>query len=192
MITEADADTKALLPCPFCGGEGRVMLPTLPMVADCTDVVVYCVECNVCGPGILFDQTQQTASDLPDVEAEAIAAWNRRPALSMQSREAVPVAYRWRYVRALGPDKTWTVCQTPRQARPATADWAGIEVEPLYLHPASQADLREAGLSEAFTALDLADALIERAYGMDVPSEWNHAYRRVAKARRLAAKVSPQ
>jgi len=89
MITEADADTKALLPCPFCGGEGRVMLPTLPMVADCTDVVVYCVECNVCGPGILFDQTQQTASDLPDVEAEAIAAWNRRPALSMQSREAV-------------------------------------------------------------------------------------------------------
>lgn len=75
--------------------------------------------------------------------ASLIKAVEALSTLQMQS-EAVPVAYRWRYVRALGPDKTWTVCQTPRQARSATADWAGIEVEPLYLHPASQADLREA------------------------------------------------
>jgi hypothetical protein len=52
------------------------------MAADCTDVVVYCCECNVCGPGILFDQTQQTEDDLPDVAAEAVEAWNRRAYLA--------------------------------------------------------------------------------------------------------------
>lgn len=41
----------------------------------------------------------------------------------------------------------------------------------------------KAGASEAFTALDLADKLIERAYGSDIPKEWNKAYRGVAKAR---------
>jgi hypothetical protein len=35
----------------------------------------------------------------------------------------------------------------------------------------------------AFDALDLADALIERAYGTEIPPEWNKAYRAVARAR---------
>lgn len=39
------------------------------------------------------------------------------------------------------------------------------------------------GAAEAFEALDVADALIERAYGTDVPEEWNAAIRRVQEAR---------
>jgi hypothetical protein len=38
---------------------------------------------------------------------------------------------------------------------------------------------------EAFSALDVADALIERAYGTDVPQEWTDALRAVANARSL-------
>ena len=47
-----------------------------------------------------------------------------------------------------------------------------------------------AGAPEAFDALDLADRLIERAYGGDTPPEWTKAYRGVAKARALASPVS--
>lgn len=42
---------------------------------------------------------------------------------------------------------------------------------------------RTPGSEEAFAALDLADELIERAYGTDIPKEWNRAYRKVARAR---------
>jgi hypothetical protein len=73
-----DKLSEELLLCPFCGGEGRLILPALPLHADCTEIVVHCVDCGICGPGILFDQTEQTADDLPDVATEAVAAWNRR------------------------------------------------------------------------------------------------------------------
>jgi len=39
------------------------------------------------------------------------------------------------------------------------------------------------GASEAFTALDLADNLIERSYGTDVPVEWKRAIKKVVRAR---------
>ncbi|MET3790711.1 hypothetical protein [Aquamicrobium terrae] len=41
------------------------------------------------------------------------------------------------------------------------------------------------GAAEAFAALDLADRLIESAYGTDTPREWNKAFRQVAKARSM-------
>jgi len=44
---------------------------------------------------------------------------------------------------------------------------------------------------DAYDALDIADRLIERAYGADVPDEWNAAYRAVAQARALAAAPTP-
>lgn len=39
------------------------------------------------------------------------------------------------------------------------------------------------GALEAFAALDVADRIIEREMGVDVPPEWNAAYRKVAKVR---------
>jgi len=48
--------------------------------------------------------------------------------------------------------------------------------------------MREAltpGADEAFDALDLADNLIGRAYGTDVPVEWNRAIKKVARARTI-------
>lgn len=51
---------------------------------------------------------------------------------------------------------------------------------------AAQAEIAELrGANEAFAALDVADRLIERAYGTDVPKEWNDAYRAVSDARSL-------
>jgi len=42
----------------------------------------------------------------------------------------------------------------------------------------------------AYSALDLADRIIERATGMDTPKEWNDAYRAVAKARQKASRAA--
>jgi hypothetical protein len=39
------------------------------------------------------------------------------------------------------------------------------------------------GAKEAFSALDLADAIIERHCGMDTPQDWHDAYQDVARAR---------
>lgn len=46
-----------------------------------------------------------------------------------------------------------------------------------------QAEAITPGAMEAFTALDVADRIIERAFGTEVPNDWNDAYRAVAKAR---------
>lgn len=70
--------TQDLKPCPFCGGEASLRSIRLPMVYDCDDVCIYCTNCDVDGPHILFDQSAHSADDLPDLEAEAITAWNTR------------------------------------------------------------------------------------------------------------------
>lgn len=65
------------------------------------------------------------------------------------------------------------------------------KVTPVYDGPqnvtATPEGLREKaktpGAAAAFDALDVADRLIERAYGDEIPPEWTKAYRRVAKAR---------
>ena len=46
---------------------------------------------------------------------------------------------------------------------------------------------REPGATEAFDALDVADRLLERAYGDEMPPEWSRAYCGVAMARASAA-----
>jgi hypothetical protein len=43
-------------------------------------------------------------------------------------------------------------------------------------------DVRFKGKAAYARALDIADALIDRAYGLDVPPEWNKAYRDVQRA----------
>lgn len=77
-----------LKPCPFCGGAAWLRTPKLPMSADCDDVQVSCGNCDTSGPPILFDQDVHGETDLPDLEAEAIAAWNARPADRIEALEA--------------------------------------------------------------------------------------------------------
>jgi hypothetical protein len=170
-----DKLSEELLPCTFCGGEGRLILPALPLHADCTDIVVHCVDCGICGPGILFDQTEQTADDLPDVATEAVAAWNARALRSATPMPGVK-ALEWDRVsskiwdaRALGglyrvkqaDDETWTAFKygdTFRADRPtadeakaaAQADFEARIISALSAHPARE-------ISEAEVArIDLA------------------------------------
>jgi hypothetical protein len=125
MNDTVSEDVK-LEPCPFCGGEGRLSLPSLPMAADCTDVVVYCCECSVCGPGILFDQTQQTEDDLPDVAAEAVEAWNTRAYLAATKP---PLAGdRWQDISTAPKDGTTILCYFPLDG--LGPDWC--RVVPVY------------------------------------------------------------
>ncbi|MDO7841118.1 Lar family restriction alleviation protein [Sphingomonas immobilis] len=70
-----------LLPCPFCGGAGRLFSVSFPLGADCTDIQVSCANCDAIGPSVLFDQTEHAESNLPELEAEASAAWNTRTTL---------------------------------------------------------------------------------------------------------------
>lgn len=67
-----------LAPCPFCGGEGRLFSVNLPMMADCDDIYVRCSDCDAIGPSVMFDQDYHTAEDVAELEAEAIAEWNKR------------------------------------------------------------------------------------------------------------------
>ena len=46
------------------------------------------------------------------------------------------------------------------------------------------------GATAAFRAIDVADRLIQSAYGDEVPSEWNKAFRSVAKARGRASALA--
>lgn len=72
------AEKVDLKPCPFCGGGGSLFSVSLPMDADCDDIQVRCLECDAVGPSVLFDQDTHDASDIPDLEAEAITLWNNR------------------------------------------------------------------------------------------------------------------
>ena len=59
--------------------------------------------------------------------------------------------------------------------------------------PAADADrVRETpGAAEAFDAVDVADRLIERAYGDEVPAEWTKTFKGVAKARSAMKSAPP-
>jgi hypothetical protein len=69
-------------------------------------------------------------------------------------------------------------------ARVTREEDAQLIVTAVNSHDTLELEERETpGASEAFTALDLADSLIERAYGTDVPAEWKRAIKKVARAR---------
>ena len=63
--------------------------------------------------------------------------------------------------------------------------WSGDELVPLYASPPASGAVEAGtpGAPEAFAALDVADRIIERAFGTEVPGDWHEAYRAVAKAR---------
>lgn len=63
--------------------------------------------------------------------------------------------------------------------------WSGDELVPLYASPPASGAVEAGtpGAQEAFVALDVADRIIERAFGTEVPGDWHEAYRAVAKAR---------
>lgn len=55
--------------------------------------------------------------------------------------------------------------------------------------PVQHVRVNTPGAVEAFRAIDVADRLIQAAYGDDVPKEWNKAWKSVAKARAAASEA---
>lgn len=82
-----------LKPCPFCGGEARLLVPDYPLIADCADAYASCAQCDVRGPSMLIDMDIHEASDWPDITAEAAKLWNTRTPPRI-TEEAVEAAWR--------------------------------------------------------------------------------------------------
>lgn len=155
--------TPELKPCPFCGGEAWLHGPTLPMIADCDDVQVSCVDCDANGPAILFDRNVHGNTDLPDLEDEAIEAWNTRTAPTPE-----PVAWMQRW-------KTLASCpETVQLGLIKPAPIHGVTVTPLYARPHEVEALVEREL--AMTALANSEASSEWIDGFE------HAWKRVRAA----------
>lgn len=53
---------------------------SIPFGADCADIFVRCEGCSIHGPMILVDIEHDTNDEIPGLEADAVAAWNRRAA----------------------------------------------------------------------------------------------------------------
>lgn len=115
-----------LAACPFCGGEARLWMPEYPLNVDCGDATISCLNCDADGPSIGIDMDVHTLADWPDLEAEAIAAWNRR---------AIPMeAVAWR-CRARDAGFGWVLVDHEGTAK-AMADRPNLyEVQALALIP---------------------------------------------------------
>jgi hypothetical protein len=84
--------------------------------------------------GHLAAQHGITPAELIETAARGLAMAKGEPAPAAPATE--PVAWRWRYLGS-----GWTVRQSPISAQEPRQGFVGIEVEPLYAHPAD-ADLR--------------------------------------------------
>lgn len=153
-----------LLPCPFCGGAARVWMPEYPLNVDCGDATVSCSECDADGPAIGLDMDVDTLADWPGLEAEAIAAWNRRtpPAMSADhigdaGNMVAPVeAVAWR-VKDYADG--WILFHHEAPARKSGEARNGALVQPLYTHPAPIKPSGDTGeLRERLIAAFLAGA----------------------------------
>lgn len=63
-------------------------------------------------------------------------------------------------------------------------------VAALSTSPDTTGDGQDIAARAAYDALDLADRLIERGYGIDVPQEWHEAFKAVADARAALSRQS--
>ena len=91
-----DKLSEELLLCPFCGGEGRLILPALPLYADYTDLVAAYHDYEA-GPGWDYyigpadngSLDKAIATNLSEENAKAFAdLWNRRaPAREISEAE---------------------------------------------------------------------------------------------------------
>lgn len=64
-----------LLPCPFCGGEGRIFTGQ----HNFADAQVCCLDCGMSGPD--FDNDPQIGAFSDDPSADAAKHWNTRHAV---------------------------------------------------------------------------------------------------------------
>jgi len=60
----------------------------MPFDADCDTITIQCCECDAVGANVMVDQDVHMQSDLPSLEAEAIAAWNCRADADADTIEA--------------------------------------------------------------------------------------------------------
>ncbi len=73
--------------CKHCGGDAELTIETLDeRVAYANRATIRCLDCRV-GVSRMGDTSQGGYADNSTVEAEAIAAWNRRVALKEQGDE---------------------------------------------------------------------------------------------------------
>lgn len=99
------------------------------------------------------------------------------------------VAWRYRYPN----DTDWQITQDHDQAFRNTGEVEPLGVIPFGVPAQDDDKLRiEPGATEAFDAIDVADRLIERAYGDEIPADWTKAHGRVAKARAALKSTAAQ
>lgn len=70
--------TEELKPCPFCGGEAALIIPSELVEADCADIYVSCEECEAESQHVVVEMRDRTPDLWPCERRDAIAAWNTR------------------------------------------------------------------------------------------------------------------
>jgi hypothetical protein len=106
LVEGGQAMTDALLPCPFCGAVPDMRFDRRHVGPD-----VYFVRCGYVSCGIYPDTGEY------DVEARAIAAWNRRAAL---------VEAGWRPIATAPMDGT-AILGWRRKGGMRITQWSGME-----------------------------------------------------------------
>ncbi len=91
-VADQIPDSAKLLPCPFCGGEASLTIPSEHVQADCADIYVSCDECEAEGQRFVVEMQGRTPDLWPYERRDAIAAWNTRAAPPAMDREAVEPA----------------------------------------------------------------------------------------------------